>query len=143
MWRRNSHAAIFQARLGARRCRCESSSLEARFAIWSRDPKARGRTIGEPEDESFDLIVANAVFHHLEDVEGDLVEFVRCAKPGKLLLINEVVEDNSLMHGARNIFKAWRGIPIKSRMYVSECSEPYRMRSYCLHFFPKLGDPTS
>jgi SAM-dependent methyltransferase len=71
-------------------------------------------------DESFDLVVANAVFHHLENVGDNLAELIRCVKPGKLLIINEVVEDNFLMRQARNVFKAWHGIPIKSRMFVRD-----------------------
>ena len=72
------------------------------------------------EDASFDLISANAVFHHMKDVDGNLRELTRLLKPGRLLLINEVVEDSLFMRTGRNVFSSWHGIPIYSRMYIRD-----------------------
>ena len=78
------------------------------------------------EDGSFDLVTANAVFHHLKDIDSNLSELIRCLKPGKLLLINEVVEDSFLMRAGRNIFKNWRGMPIYSRVCVRDWLEIFK-----------------
>jgi SAM-dependent methyltransferase len=79
-------------------------------------------------DESFDLAVANSVFH-LEDVEANLADLVRCVKPGRLLIINEVIEDGFPIRWARNHFKAWHGIPIKSRMFLSDWLNLFNRRN--------------
>jgi ubiquinone/menaquinone biosynthesis C-methylase UbiE len=77
------------------------------------------------EDNSFDLVAAQAVFHHMKDVDGNLSELVRCAKPGKLLLIYEVVEDSLFLRMGRNIFKRWEGMPIYSRLYIRDWFEMF------------------
>jgi SAM-dependent methyltransferase len=71
-------------------------------------------------DASFDLVSANAVLHHLGDVEANLLELRRCLKPGGLLLVNEVVEDSAFMRAGRTVFRRWRGMPIRSRFAVRD-----------------------
>ena len=78
------------------------------------------------DDNSFDLVAAQAVFHHMKDVDGNLGELVRCTKPGKFLLIHEVVEDNLFLRVGRNIFKRWEGMPIYSRLYIHDWLEAFQ-----------------
>lgn len=75
------------------------------------------------EDNSFDLVAAQAVFHHMKDVDGNLSELVRCAKPGGVLLVYEVVENSFFLRTGRDIFKSWEGMPICSRLYVRDWLE--------------------
>jgi SAM-dependent methyltransferase len=78
------------------------------------------------ENNSFDLVAAQAVFHHMKDVDGNLSELVRCVKPGKLLLIYEVVEDSLFLRFGRNVFKKWEGMPVYSRLYIHDWLEAFR-----------------
>lgn len=82
--------------------------------------------LSDLEDNSFDLICAQAVFHHLKDVDGNLLELIRCAKPGALMLINEVVEDSLFLRLGRNLFNDWEGMPIYSRLYVCDWLEIFQ-----------------
>lgn len=68
----------------------------------------------------FDLIYAVQVFHHIRDVNASFAETVRCLKPGGLMVIFETVEDGFPIRWARAVFKKWRGVPILSRMYISD-----------------------
>lgn len=78
------------------------------------------------ENESFDVITANAVFHHLKDINSNLSEVIRCLKRGGVFLLNEVVEDSFLMRSGRDIFKKWRGMPIYSRVYIRDWLDVFR-----------------
>jgi SAM-dependent methyltransferase len=78
------------------------------------------------QDNSFDLVAAQAVFHHMRDVDGNLSELVRCVKPGRLLLIYEVVEDSLLLRLGRNVFKKWKGMPVYSRLHICDWLEAFQ-----------------
>lgn len=84
------------------------------------------------EDESFDVISANAVFHHMKDIDGNLSELIRCVKPGGLILINEVVEDSPWMRLGRNVFSSWKGMRIYSRLYVRDWVEVFERHNLSL-----------
>lgn len=71
-------------------------------------------------DESFDVVNAFNLFHHVSDVEGSLREALRCLKPGGLLLVSENVEDSHLLRLGRNIFSKWEGMPVCSRMRIQD-----------------------
>lgn len=94
------------------------------------------------EDNSFDLAVAQAVFHHMRDVDGNLSELVRCTKPGKLLLVSEVVEDSLFLRLGRNVFKEWEGMPIYSRLYIRdwlEVFQRYHLNLVCAYGLGQWG----
>jgi len=85
------------------------------------------------QDNSFDLVCAVSVFHHMRDVHGNLSEIVRCTKPGGWLLIDEVVEDSLFIRLGRSIFKQWSGMPILSRLYVEDWLALFAQYNLTLH----------
>lgn len=94
------------------------------------------------EDNSFDLVAAQAVFHHMKDIDGNLSELVRCVKPGKLLLIYEIVEDSLFLRFGRNVFREWEGMPVYSRMYIHDWLEAFqrhRLKLLCAYGLREWG----
>ena len=71
-------------------------------------------------DSSFDVALAIAVFHHIADVDFSLAELVRCLKPGGLLVIHEVVDDDPIFRTLRSVYPFYRGMAVLSRMRFSE-----------------------
>jgi SAM-dependent methyltransferase len=67
-------------------------------------------------DDSFDVALAIAVYHHIADVDFSLDELVRCLKPGGLLVIHEVVDDDPVFRMVRSAHPDYKGMPVLSRM---------------------------
>jgi SAM-dependent methyltransferase len=71
-------------------------------------------------DSSFDVALAITVYHHIADVDFSLAELVRCLKPGGLLVIHEVVDDDPIFRILRSAHPDYRGMPVLSRMRSSD-----------------------
>lgn len=71
-------------------------------------------------DSSYHAALAIAVFHHIAKVDFSLSELVRCLKPGGLLVVHEVVDDNPIFRTLRSVHPYYKGMPVLSRMRSSE-----------------------